>query len=160
MASVSSLKLQGMDDMKRHGGLVIDEIKLSSHLDMTASTRIEGFVDLGQFSQEVDKHIRADHGLVVMFQPYIGEWTQIIGVFASASNVKSKLLTKIVVEATLLCEQVGLYVDYIFSDGASWNRAMWHDLGVHGSSKSVECNVLHAYVEQRFCTLCLTFPTS
>lgn len=75
------IKLQGMDDMKRHGGLVIDEIKLSSHLDMTASTRIEGFVDLGQFSQEVDKHIRAHHGLVVMFQPFIGKWTQIIGKF-------------------------------------------------------------------------------
>lgn len=73
------IKLKGMDDMKRHGGLVIDEIKLSSHLDMTASTRV--FVDLGQFSQEVDKHIRAHHGLVVMFQPFIGKWTQIIGKF-------------------------------------------------------------------------------
>lgn len=71
--------MQGMDDMKRHGGLVLDEMKLSSHLDMTASARIEGFVNLGQFTEEADQHTRADHGLVVMFQPFVGRWTQIIG---------------------------------------------------------------------------------
>lgn len=65
--------------MKRHGGLVLDEMKISSHLDMTASTHVKGFVDLGPFTQEADKYTRANHGLVAMFQPFVGKWTQIIG---------------------------------------------------------------------------------
>lgn len=65
--------------MKRHGGLLVDEMKLSAHLDMQSSTHIEGFVDLGQFTDVADKHTKADHGLVVMFQPLVGSWTQIIG---------------------------------------------------------------------------------
>ncbi|KAM7281815.1 hypothetical protein ISCGN_001976 [Ixodes scapularis] len=152
------VKVQGMDDMKRHGGLVLDEMKLSSHLDMTASARIEGFVNLGQFTEEADQHTRADHGLVVMFQPFVGRWTQIIGVFASSGNVKSGILTKIVVEATLLCEKVGLRVDYICSDGASWNRAMWHSLGIRGTSTSVTCKVVHPADEQRHLYFLSDFP--
>ncbi|KAG0410594.1 hypothetical protein HPB47_012294, partial [Ixodes persulcatus] len=152
------VKVQGIDDMKRHGGLVLDEMKLSSHLDMIASARIEGFVDLGQFTEEADQHTRADHGLVVMFQPFVGRWTQIIGVFASSGNVKSGILTEIVVEETLLCEKVGLRVDYICSDGASWNRAMWHALGIHGTSTSVTCKVVHPADEERHLYFVSDFP--
>ncbi|KAM7282544.1 uncharacterized protein ISCGN_002691 [Ixodes scapularis] len=68
-----------MDEMSRHGGLVLDEMKLAAHLDLTASSHIEGFVNLGQHTPEADKHTRADHGLVLMFQPFMGNWTQIIG---------------------------------------------------------------------------------
>lgn len=70
--------------MKRHGGLVVDEMKLSTHLDLKSSMDIEGFVDLGQFTEERDKHTKADHGLVVMFQPFVGTWTQIIGNYHSS----------------------------------------------------------------------------
>lgn len=73
------VKAQEMDEMKRHGGLVVDEMKLSAHLDMRSSGHIEGFVDLGKFTEDCDKHTKADHGLVVMFQPFIGKWTQVIG---------------------------------------------------------------------------------
>ncbi|XP_077538433.1 uncharacterized protein LOC144151209 [Haemaphysalis longicornis] len=121
-----------MDEMSRHGGLVIDEMKLSKHLDLKSSTEIEGFVNLGGFTEESDRHTKADHGLVVMFQPFVEKWTQIIGVFASNGNVKARILTKIILEATLLCEKAGLYVDYICTDGAPWNRTMWHSMGVHG----------------------------
>ncbi|XP_054922950.2 uncharacterized protein [Dermacentor andersoni] len=96
---------------------------------------IKGFVDLGLFTEKQDKHTKANHGLVVMFQPFVGKWTQIIGVFAPRKNVKAAVLTKIILEATILCEQAGLYVDYICCDGAAWNRAMWHNMGIHGSCK-------------------------
>ncbi|XP_077492412.1 uncharacterized protein LOC144103617 [Amblyomma americanum] len=72
-------KTEELDGIRRHGGLLIDEMKLSAHLDMTTSTHIEGFVDLGQFSDHRDKYTKADHGLVIMFQPLVGSWTQIIG---------------------------------------------------------------------------------
>lgn len=71
--------MKELDNMQRHGGLVVDEMKLSTHLDLKSSMDIEGFVDLGQFTEKKDKHTKADHGLVVMFQPFVGKWTQIIG---------------------------------------------------------------------------------
>lgn len=65
--------------MKRHGGLVLDEMKLSAHLDLSASSTIQGFVDLGSFTPKDQRHTKADHGLVLMFQPFVGKWTQVIG---------------------------------------------------------------------------------
>ncbi|XP_075725982.1 uncharacterized protein LOC142767684 [Rhipicephalus microplus] len=72
-------KASEMNEMNRHGGLVIDQMKLSTHLDLKSSMDIEGFVNPGQFTGAQDKHTKADHGLVVMFQPFVGKWTQIIG---------------------------------------------------------------------------------
>lgn len=116
--------------MKRHGGLLVDEMKLSAHLDMKSSTHIQGFVDLRQFTNLSAKHTKTDHGLVVMFQPLVGSWAQMVrifvqlnfyfklwshnhvchvlkfsaGVFASSRNLKSRMLTKIGLEATVPCE--------------------------------------------------------
>ncbi|XP_042150354.1 uncharacterized protein LOC120840815 [Ixodes scapularis] len=143
-------KTRAMDEMKRHGGLVLDEMKLSAHLDLSASSTIQGFVDLGSFTPKDQRHTKADHGLVLMFQPFVGKWTQVIGVFASSGNVKADLLTKIVTEAIILCEQSGLLVDYVCCDGASWNRAMWHNFGVHGSATSVRCKAAHPSDSSRF----------
>ncbi|XP_049511416.1 uncharacterized protein LOC125939925 [Dermacentor silvarum] len=117
LLSCLKAKVKDMDEMKRHGGIVVDEMKLSAHLDMQSSTHIEGFVDLGKFTDASERHEKADHGLVIMFQPFVGKWTQIIGVFSSSGNVKARLLTKILIEATILCEQAGLYLDYICCDG-------------------------------------------
>ncbi|KAH6945882.1 hypothetical protein HPB50_010461 [Hyalomma asiaticum] len=67
--------VKGMNEMQWHGELVIDEMKLSTHLDLKSSLEIEGFVNLGQFTDERDRHSKAHHGLVVMFKPFIGKWT-------------------------------------------------------------------------------------
>ncbi|XP_075752448.1 uncharacterized protein LOC142818081 [Rhipicephalus microplus] len=66
-------KASEMNEMNRHGGLVIDETKLSTHLDLKSSMDIEGFVNLGQFTGAQDKHTKADLGLVVKFQPFVGK---------------------------------------------------------------------------------------
>ncbi|KAH7940736.1 hypothetical protein HPB49_005056 [Dermacentor silvarum] len=151
-----------MDVYSRHGGLVIDEIKLSEHLNVKSAGHIEGFVDLGNHTPADQKNVLADHGMVVLFQPftdkliylsflllnhiarkacalrkylylYAGNWTQILGVFASKGNVKSATLAKIVVETTVLAEKAGLFVDCITCDGASWNRSMWRLFGIQGT---------------------------
>lgn len=72
--------------------------------------------------------------------------------------MKAGLLTKIILEATLLCEQAGLHVDYICCDGATWNRAMWHRMGIHGSCKDVRCKVVHPCDKQRFLYFVSDFP--
>lgn len=134
-----SKKTANMGDFERHGGLIIDEMKLAENFGVQrGSGKVDGFVDLGSFTPEADKSVPCDHGLVIMFQPLSGSWHQILGVFASRGNVKAPLLSKIILEAVVLAENAGLRVDYVTSDGASWNRAMWHRFGVSGSASSYQ----------------------
>ncbi|KAH7951103.1 hypothetical protein HPB52_004734 [Rhipicephalus sanguineus] len=126
-------KTKHMDSFSCRGGIVFDEMKLSDHLDVKSNGELEGFVDLAQFTSESQKEQLSDHGMVVLFQPFQGKWTQVLGVFASRSNVKADTLAKIIVEATILCEKAGLLVDYVTCDGASWNRSMWKLFGIRGN---------------------------
>ncbi|KAL3188462.1 hypothetical protein MRX96_003432 [Rhipicephalus microplus] len=137
LLSCLKAKVKDRDKMKRHGGIVVDEMKLSAHLDMQSSTYIEGFVDLGKFADAAERQKMADHGLVLMFQPFVGKWTRIIDVFSSSWNVKARLLTNILIKSTILCEQVGLYLDYICCDGAPWNRSMWNILGIRATLNDI-----------------------
>ncbi|KAM7289328.1 uncharacterized protein ISCGN_029458 [Ixodes scapularis] len=72
-------KTKDMDDFSCHGGLVIDELKLSEHLDVKSNGGIEGFVDLGEQSPSDQKGILADHGMVVLFQPFTVRFSQVVG---------------------------------------------------------------------------------
>ena len=40
----------------------------------TKTMEFEGFVDLGQYTPHENVSTRADHALVLMFQPFIGSW--------------------------------------------------------------------------------------
>ncbi|KAG0431737.1 hypothetical protein HPB47_021512 [Ixodes persulcatus] len=62
-------KTKTMDAFQRHGGLLIDEMKLSENLKVTSSGFIEGFVDLGAYTSVDQSTETCDHGLVVLFQP-------------------------------------------------------------------------------------------
>ncbi|XP_064485892.1 uncharacterized protein LOC135398409 [Ornithodoros turicata] len=135
------------------------EMKPSEHLSFTGTCEVQGFVDLGSFTPEDARRTPADHGLVIMFQPFVGAWTQIIGVFASRGNVKAHLLTKILVEASILCEQAGLFVDLLCCDGASWNRFMLHMLGIRATnSKDVNCKIPHPVDSWRSLYFLSDFP--
>ncbi|KAH7965238.1 hypothetical protein HPB49_004998 [Dermacentor silvarum] len=65
-----SEKTKSMHTFSRHEGLLVDEIKLSEHLNVKAAGNIEGFVDLGDHTASDHKGVLADHGMVVLFQPY------------------------------------------------------------------------------------------
>ncbi|KAH6937748.1 hypothetical protein HPB50_003766 [Hyalomma asiaticum] len=147
-----------MDELKCHGGLIVDEMKLSECVNMGAGGKLEGLVDLGKFTLESDKHIPSDHGLVIMFQPFAGSWHQILGVFASRGNVKAQLLSKILIEAILLAEKAALKVDYITADGASWNRSMWRLFGISGSSTSIKPSAPHPVDPGRHLFFISDFP--
>lgn len=147
-----------MDQFKRRGGIVIDEMKLSEHLSVTTGAKIEGFVDLGPYTPEEQKTLPCNHGLVVMFVPLVGKWTQVLGAFASNENVKGELLAKIVLEATILAEKAGLFVDYVTCDAASWNRKMWHVYNTRASLKEVVCKKTHPVNSNRFLYFFSDFP--
>lgn len=63
-------KTANMGDFERHGGLIIDEMKLAENFGVQwESGKVDEFVDLGSFTPEADKSVPRDHGLVIMFQP-------------------------------------------------------------------------------------------
>lgn len=151
-------KTKTMDPSQCHGGLLFDEMKLSENLSLASNGKIEGFVDLGEFTPEDQRMLTCDHGLVVMFQPFSGKWHQIVGVFASHSNVKADTLSKIILEAVVLCENAGLRVDFITCDGASWNRSMWRSFGVCGKKGKTVCRRQHPTDAERFIYFVSDFP--
>lgn len=148
-----------MTEFECHGGLIIDEMKLAENFAVKGgSGKIDGFVDLGPFTPEPEKTVACDHGLVILFQPLSGSWHQILGVFASRGNVKAPLLSKIILEATLLAENAGLRVDYVTCDGASWNRAMWRQFGISGSATAIKPSAAHPVGDNRRLFFFSDFP--
>ncbi|KAH8029767.1 hypothetical protein HPB51_003719 [Rhipicephalus microplus] len=112
-------------------------------LGVCAHCSIEGFVDPGQLKTEGPGKELADHGLVVVFQPFTGKWMQILGIFVAKGNVKANILVKIILECTLFCENAGLHVDGVTCAGASWNRSMWRIFGVQDAVVEGSGNLDH-----------------
>ncbi|KAH8018765.1 hypothetical protein HPB51_012084 [Rhipicephalus microplus] len=66
-----------LDGFNRHGVVVFDEIKVSEPIDVKPSGCLDGFVDLGQFQNQKSGKELADHGLVIVVQPFTGSATSI-----------------------------------------------------------------------------------
>ncbi|KAL1445192.1 hypothetical protein MTO96_029298 [Rhipicephalus appendiculatus] len=131
---------------------------LSEHLSVTTTEQIEAFVNLGPFTSEESKHTVCDHGMVVIFVPFVGKWTQVLAAFATKGNIKGTLLTKIMLEAVILCEKAGLKVDFITSDGATWNRKMCSLMGIHASPTNTKCSAPHPVQPERLLYFLSDFP--
>lgn len=155
---VISEKTATMDEYARHGGIIVDEMKLSQHLSVTTAGHIDGFVDLGKFTSTEDKHTPCDHGMVLVFVPFVGKWTQILAAFATRGNICGSTLTKIMIEAIILAEKAGLKVDFVTSDGASWNRRMWTLMGIKASLDHIKCSAPHPVDEHRQLFFMSDFP--
>ena len=107
------------------GTIQVDEIILQPGCEFDKSLlKIWGFVNLGKHTPGELKAEMGDHALILLYHPFLGNWKQTIGCFLSKGNVKGKQLSKILVEAVAVCENSGLHVDAIVSDGAKWNRNM------------------------------------
>lgn len=150
-------KTTHISSFRRRGGLLVDEIKLSEHLTVTSTGHIEGFVDMGPFTTD-GQNVPCDHGMIVMFVPLTGKWNQVIGAFATSSNVKGEMLAKILIEATILAEASGLFVDFVTCDGAAWNRKMWDILGIGVKSGKITSKLQHPVDSSRYLHFMSDFP--
>lgn len=142
-------KTKAMDPYHRHGGILVDEIKLSVNLAVNSKGPIDGFVDLGAHSTEEQQGVACDHGLVAMFQPLTGKWQQILGVFGARGNVKATVLSKNILDGVICAEK---------SDGAAWNRSMWNIFGISGKLNKTVCKIKHPVDPSRELPFILDFP--
>lgn len=105
-------------------------MKLTPHASIEKNSfNIHGFTDLGKYTPESQTGVLGDHGLVIIFQPFMGTWLQPVGAFLSKSAAPGYILAQILLEAIILIENNGFFVDGIVCDGANWNRAMWREFG-------------------------------
>ncbi|KAK3928196.1 Transposable element P transposase [Frankliniella fusca] len=120
-----------MPEHKRHGSLLLDEMKITEGLTLDKpSLEVKGFVFYGNHTPEGLKDVPADHALVLMFQGFQDAFYITVAAFLSKGAIKGPDLAKILLEAISLLEQAGLFVDCIVSDGATWNRNMWSKFGL------------------------------
>ncbi|CAD6216043.1 GSCOCG00011251001-RA-CDS [Cotesia congregata] len=137
------IKSGSMEVHAKRGTLLIDEVALSEAIKLNRKTmQLDGFVNLGAHTPQNLQDTRADHALVFMFQPFQGDWVQVVGSFLSRNSVTSAILHKLLIEFIILLENAGLFVDVITSDGAQWNRGAWTLFGIKDGQCSCEhpCN--------------------
>lgn len=137
------------------GGILIDEMKLAENIHFEKHLlEISGFVDLGKHIPNEQQNMPGDHALVLIYQPLEGSWYQAIGAFLSRNAAPGDILHNIILEAIILMENSGFKVDYIVSDGATWNRSMWRHFGVGLNNLSCE----HIFDETRKLWFLSDFP--
>lgn len=135
--------------------MLLDEISLSEGIKLNSKTlKIDGFVNLGEYTPEHLRSIAADHALVFMFQPFQGPWVQVVGQFLSKSAVTSEILHKLIMECIILIEKSGFFVDVVVSDGAQWNRGVWTKFGI----SETQCSCEHPYDFDRRLWFISDFP--
>ncbi|KAG8180992.1 hypothetical protein JTE90_024740 [Oedothorax gibbosus] len=110
---------------------------------MDSNGVVQGYVNYGpDLTPDSEMDLICNHELVLLFQPFRGDWVQINGVFGTHQNVKADHLSKILIEAVILCENAGLFVDAITGDGATWNRALWRNFGIGQSIGQMSISTL------------------
>jgi len=106
-------------------------MKLSPSIKFDKNTlEFVGFTDIGKYTPPDQENEVRDHSLMVLYQPFQGSWIQAVGAFLTRSAANGDVLSQIVLEAVVLIENSGFYVDCITTNGASWNLKMWDKFGV------------------------------
>ncbi|XP_044760907.1 uncharacterized protein LOC123318359 [Coccinella septempunctata] len=118
-------KTKHMEVWERHGCLLVDECKVSKTKKFDKNLmEFVGFIDLVHHTPQKMENSLGDHALVIMFQPFAGHGLA-LACFLSGGDISGEILSKIMLECIILCENAGLYIDVNTSDGAIWNRKMW-----------------------------------
>lgn len=85
------------------GSIIADEVALSKGVNFNKSTlKVEGFVNLGDYTPEDQKNEIADHALNLMFRLYKGSAIQVLAAFLTKGAVKGEQLFYVIMEAILV----------------------------------------------------------
>ena len=140
------------DLLKRNGIIVADEINLRRAVAVSSrNLTYQGISDLGDNRTVTD--IKADnlatHGLVIMYQSLVENYSQPVATFASKNSVAGEELAKIMLKAICLLEKAGALIHGVIGDGASTNRKMQKTLGIQVKLSSTKCWFTHPLQDAR-----------
>lgn len=91
-------KISILSNEQRHGMLLFDEIMLRESIHVNSSTlTYSGLENLGNNPQDQNTNLKANHGLVFMFQSLSANFCQPIGVFSSKGTVSGLKLYPMII---------------------------------------------------------------
>ena len=122
--------LAQLPEIFRHGILMLDEVSTRQNVRLNRKTmEILGLADCGD-DEPADINQKADHGLVIIFQPVMGSFTQPVSVCVSKGPATGTTLAKLIIQAISVVEKAGAVIHGIITDGAAPNRKFWSIMGV------------------------------
>lgn len=134
-----SLRASRMATCDKRGVLSADEMAIAESLYFNRTAlRIEGFVNLGKITTLEQRVEKADHILLLLFQPFQGKWIQPVGIFLSKGAADKVALKSIIFEAIERLGTAGFIVDGVCTDGAQWNRGLWKSYKITVNNVSCE----------------------
>lgn len=94
------LAMEKKKEKQKHGVILLDEIHLRESIGINSKTlTYNGLIDFGNDgTQTLNLDEKANHGLVIMFQPLMDSYCQPIGVFASKGSVSGEVLAQLVIK--------------------------------------------------------------
>ena len=128
-------------EIQKDGILLFDE--MSTRESINVNTKNLSYTGLADFGGEIEENCdlanKANHALVMTFQPLADNYSQPVCVFASHGPVKGNELAKLIIKCIVLLENAGARIHGIVSDGASTNSKVWEIFGVSGKRKNSKC---------------------
>ena len=120
MSGLFGEKLKSTPDMKRHFIISVDEIQTRKNITLNKKTmESSGLTDYGD-GAAADISQQADHGLVILLQPLMDDYTQPIAVFTSKGSTDRITLAKLIIQAIILLEKAGAKIhSVVHPDGNS-----------------------------------------
>jgi hypothetical protein len=128
-----SESLKGVEEHKRWGTLMWDEISITKDLRFdTRTLKWKGIVDFaGETTIMVPNGI-ADHVLVFVFRPFHAGWIQPFAWFGTKGGAQGTILQELVLKGLAALHQAGAIAKACVSDGYSTNKMMMTLYGVSG----------------------------
>lgn len=85
---------------QKHGEILLDEIHLRESINVNSKNfTYTGLIDFGSENiRPVYLDEKADHGLLIMFQPLADFYSQPIAVFASKGSVTGEILAQLIIK--------------------------------------------------------------
>ena len=136
--------------LQRHGLLLLDEIVARKNIALDEKNMIhKALQDFGTNETEAGITDKADHGLVLMFQPLYDNYSQPIAVFTSKGLTPGIFLAKLIVQAVVLLEKAGAIMHDVVFDDANTNRKFLTEFGMTGKKGKARNWFMHPTDEKR-----------
>lgn len=98
------ISLNKKSDIQKHGILLLDEISVRESVSVRSKTLTYcGLIDFGVDGYQASNlDEKADHALVIMFQPLADSYSQPIAVFASKGPVHGEVLAQLIIKVDII----------------------------------------------------------